>query len=67
MTMNRGNMAKQVTEAPMAGCKSNRMKMGGSVKSGYKKGGMVKKKGYAKGGSVDQTMCSPRKRMAMGK
>jgi|11BtaG_2_1085332.scaffolds.fasta_scaffold29893_3 hypothetical protein len=67
MTMNRGNMAKQVTEAPMDGCKSKRMKKGGSVKSGYKKGGMVKKKGYAKGGSVDQTMCSPRKRMAMGK
>jgi hypothetical protein len=64
MTMNRGSMAKQITEAPMASCKSKRMKSGGSVKTGYKKGGSVK--GYRKGGSVDQTQCSPRKRMAMG-
>jgi hypothetical protein len=28
-------------------------------------GGMVK--GFAKGGKVDQSMCSPRKQMAMGK
>ena len=54
--MNRASMAKQITEAPMAGCKSKKMKMGGTVK-----------KGYAKGGKVDQTMCSPRKQMAMGK
>jgi len=63
--MNRANMAKQITEVPMAGCKPKGMKMGGAVKTGYKKGGMVKK-GYAKGGSVDQSMCSPRKQMAMG-
>jgi hypothetical protein len=30
----------------------------------YAMGGMV---GYAKGGKVDQSMCSPRKQMAMGK
>ena len=52
--MNRGSMAKQVMEAPMAGCGSK----------GMRKGGMV---GYAKGGKVDQSMCSPRKQMAMGK
>jgi len=52
-------MAKQITEVPMAGCKSKGMKMGGKVKAGYKKGGMVKGK--------DQSMCSPRKQMAMGK
>ena len=57
--MNRASMAKQITEVPMAGCKSNGMKKGGMVKSGYKKGGMVKGK--------DQSMCSPRKQMAMGK
>jgi len=52
----------------MAGCKPKKGMMGGGmVKPGYKKGGMVKKKGYAKGGSVDQSMCSPRKQMAMGK
>jgi hypothetical protein len=39
------------------------MKKGG--KKGYMGGGMVK--GYAKGGKVDQSMCSPRKQMAMGK
>ena len=63
--MNRASMAKQITEVPMAGCKPKGMKMGGKVKAGYKNGGMVKK-GYAKGGSVDQSMCSPRKQMAMG-
>ena len=62
--MNRGTMAKQITEAPMAGCKTKGMKMGGKVKAGYKKGGKVK---MARGGSVDQSMCSPRKQMAMGK
>ena len=36
-----------------------------SGKKGYMGGGMVK--GYAKGGKVDQSMCSPRKQMAMGK
>ncbi len=60
--MNRGNMSKQITEVPMK--KSMGMKMGGKVKTGYKKGGKVK---MAKGGSVDQSMCSPRKQMAMGK
>jgi hypothetical protein len=40
--------------------------MGGKVKAAYMKGGSVKSKGYKKGGSVDQSMCSPRKRMAMG-
>jgi hypothetical protein len=48
--MNRANMAKQITEVPMAGCKSKGMKMGGKVKAGYKKGGMVK--GYKNGGAV---------------
>jgi hypothetical protein len=57
--MNRGSVAKQITEAPM---KAD-MKKGG--KKGYMGGGMVK--GYAKGGKVDQSMCSPRKQMAMGK
>ena len=67
MAMMRGNMSKQITEVPMAGCKPKKKMMGGGmVKSGYKKGGMVKK-GYAKGGKVDQSMCSPRKQMAMGK
>jgi len=58
--MNRANMAKQITEVPMAGCKPKGMKMGGKVMAGYKKGGKVK---MAKGGQV---MCSPRKQMAMG-
>ena len=65
--MNRANMAKQITEVPMAGCKSKGHKMGGKVKGGYKKGGKVTaKKGYKMGGKVDQTACSPRKRAAMG-
>jgi hypothetical protein len=59
--MNRANMAKQITEVPMAGCKPKGMMKGGMVMAGYKKGGKVK------GGSVDQSMCSPRKQMAMGK
>lgn len=50
--MNRASMAKQITEVPMAGCKSKGMKKGGMVKSkkGYMGGGMIK--GYAKGGAV---------------
>ena len=50
----------------MAGCGTKGMKKGGMVKpkKGYMGGGMV---GYAKGGMVDQSMCSPRKQMAMGK
>lgn len=61
--MNRASMAKQITEVPMAGCKPKGMMKGGKVMAGYKKGGKVK---MAKGGSVDQSMCSPRKQMAMG-
>ena len=69
--MNRANMSKQITEAPMANCKTKGMKMGGKVKAGYKMGGTVKKsgkakKGYKMGGTVSQSMCSPRKQMAMG-
>ena len=64
MAMMRGNMAKQITEVPMANCKSKGMKMGGKVKTVYKYGGKVK---MAKGGKIDQSMCSPRKQMAMGK
>ena len=60
--MNRATMAKQITEAPMKK-KSKGYKSGGKVKAGYKNGGVVK---MARGGSVDQSMCSPRKRMAMG-
>lgn len=64
--MNRANMDKQITEVPMANCGSKGMRKGGMVKSkkGYMGGGMV---GYARGGKVDQSMCSPRKQMAMGK
>jgi len=36
--MNRANMAKQITEVPMAGCKPKGMMKGGMVKTGYKKG-----------------------------
>jgi hypothetical protein len=64
-------MSKQITEVPMAGCKTKGMKMGGKVKAGYMMGGKVKagspKRKYANGGKVDQSMCSPRKQMAMGK
>lgn len=67
--MNRANMPKQITEVPMAGCKTKGMKMGGKVKAGYMMGGKVKagstSRGYAKGGKVDQMGCSPRKQMAM--
>ena len=50
--MNRANMAKQIMEVPMAGCKSKGMKKGGMVKAkkGYMGGGMVK--GYKNGGAV---------------
>lgn len=58
-------MAKQIEEAPMNCGSKRKMKTGGMAKKGYKKGGMAKK-GYARGGKVDQSMCSPRKRMAMG-
>jgi hypothetical protein len=55
----------------MAGCKTKGMKMGGKVKAGYMMGGKVEvsspKRKYVKGGKVDQSMCSPRKQMAMGK
>ncbi len=53
--MNRASMAKQVMEAPMAGCGSKGMKKGGMVKAkkGYMGGGMV---GYAKGGKVGKRM-----------
>jgi hypothetical protein len=48
--MNRANMSKQITEVPMANCKSKGMKMGGKVKAGYKMGGKVT--GYKNGGAV---------------
>jgi hypothetical protein len=48
--MNRANMGKQITEVPMANCKSKGMKMGGKVKAGYKMGGKVT--GYKNGGAV---------------
>jgi len=63
MAISRANMAKQITEVPMK--KSKKMMGGGMAKGGYKKGGMAKK-GYVAGGKVDQSMCSPRKQMAMG-
>ena len=46
--MNRASMAKQVMEAPMAGCGTKGMKKGGMVKKKMMGGGMVK--GYKKGG-----------------
>ena len=48
--MNRGSMAKQVMEAPMAGCGSK----------GMRKGGMVKKKSakMAGGGAVRGAGCA---------
>jgi len=49
--MNRANMSKQITEVPMANCKSKGMKMGGKVKAGYKMGGKVEA-GYKMGGKV---------------
>ena len=62
--MNRTQMSKQITEVPMNCGSKKKMAKGGMVKKA--KGGMVKK-GYKKGGMVDQSMCSPRKQMAMGK
>jgi len=59
--MGRSQMSKQITEVPM----KKKMMRGGMAKPGFKKGGMAKK-GFAKGGKVDQSMCSPRKQMAMG-
>jgi len=53
--MNRANMAKQITEAPMK-----------KTVKGYKKGGCAAK-GMKKGGKVEMDKISPRKRMAMGK
>ena len=35
MAMSRANMAKQITEVPMAGCKPKGMMKGGMAKSGY--------------------------------
>ena len=52
-------MSKQITEVPMAGCKPKGMMKGGKVKAGFVGGGTVK-------ATVDQSMCSPRKQMAMG-
>jgi len=43
-------MSKQITEVPMANCKSKGMKMGGKVEAGYKMGGKVT--GYKNGGAV---------------
>jgi hypothetical protein len=40
--MNRANMAKQITEVPMAGCKPKGMMKGGKVKAGFVGGGTVK-------------------------
>ena len=74
--MNRTNMARQIEDPPMKTAK--KMARGGKVKMA--RGGMTKmarggkvmmarggKVMMAKGGSVDQSMCSPRKQMAMGK
>ena len=66
--MNRTSMARQIEDPPMKTAK--KMARGGKVKMArggkvmMARGGKVK---MAKGGSVDQSMCSPRKRMAMGK
>jgi hypothetical protein len=65
--MNRTNMARQIEDPPMKTAK--KMARGGKVKMA--RGGMTKmarggKVMMAKGGSVDQSMCSPRKQMAMG-
>jgi hypothetical protein len=49
----RGNMSKQITEVPM--------------KKPGKKKPVAAKPGFKRGGTVDQSMCSPRKQMAMGK
>jgi hypothetical protein len=61
--MNRANMAKQITEVPMAGCKPKGMMKGGMVKTGYKKGGKVK---MAKGGSVISRCAAPASKWRWG-
>jgi hypothetical protein len=80
--MNRTNMARQIEDPPMKKAKKMArggmtkmarggkvmmarggkvmMARGGKVKAAFVGGGEVK-------GSVDQSMCSPRKQMAMGK
>jgi hypothetical protein len=66
--MNRTSMARQIEDPPMK--KAKKMARGGMTKMArggkvmMARGGKVK---MAKGGSVDQSMCSPRKQMAMGK
>jgi len=55
--MNRANMSKQITEVPMAGCKS---------KKGFVEGGRVAT-GRKKTSGADQSQCSQRKLAAMGK
>ena len=66
--MNRTNMARQIEDPPMKKAKKmarggmTKMARGGKVK--LARGGKVK---LARGGSVDQSMCSPRKQMAMGR
>ena len=71
--MNRTNMARQIEDPPMK--KAKKMARGGMTKMA--RGGKVKmarggKVMMARGGKVKmadggQVMCSPRKRMAMGK
>ena len=63
--MNRTSMARQIEDPPMK--KAKKMARGGKVKMA--RGGKVM---MARGGKVKmadggQVMCSPRKRMAMGK
>ena len=66
--MNRTNMARQIEDPPMK--KAKKMARGGRTKMArggkvmMARGGKVK---MARGGKVDQSMCSPRKQMAMGK
>jgi hypothetical protein len=59
-------MSKQITEVPM----KKGYKCGGTAKKGYVRGGKVEsgppKRKYAKVSKIDQSMCSPRKQMAMG-
>lgn len=67
--MNRTNMARQIEDPPMKK-PAKKMARGGMTKMA--RGGKVKmarggKVMMANGGSVDQSMCSPRKQMAMGK
>ena len=66
--MNRTSMARQIEDPPMK--KAKKMARGGMTKMArggkvmMARGGKVK---MARGGKVDQSMCSPRKQMAMGK